>query len=232
MRHFISIIFLALLVGCGNNDADKAAKKQAGMSNEDIINSNELLRNPVALGMYEYQGLRIPLYKSGTLVFDGVEQGPVYLTGWGLRRKTVAIVTVDVCIVASYAASKISATNPLESIKRSPREMIQLTMVRDVPGDKVMESINAALSANNVHFTAQQTQILNEAVSGGVNAGDSITFASVTGKDGLDQIVVQSPTGKYSIKGQGLGVSVWSMYFGNPADDGLATLKQSLLGLQ
>jgi hypothetical protein len=216
------LLFLAL-TGCSEEEQEISIEESnsegAGRSAGDFISFTQ------SVGKLGENGITVAIAGRGTL--RGDRDYPLYLTGAGIRRKKVLIVTVPVYVLASYASDQGVKTS--DGIFRSQAKALRLTLLRDVSADQLRDSFKEAMKVNGVavendSFWSQLFARLDSDVS----AGEIITFASVTDDEGMDHLIVAGRK-TLTAKGVGLGNQFWRMWLGIPVDDGVAELKRSLV---
>lgn len=156
--------------------------------------------------------------------------------GAGLRQKKVLISNVKVYVAELYSAepNKIikSADQILNSLEASNTIAMQLTFLRNVEAEKVQVSFRDALVANNVNLEEPAiAALLNNVVKGGeAKEKGTLTFVVNKNADGTETLYYETTEGVLtSVTGQQLSKKVFSMWVGEPADDGLKKLKEEIL---
>ena len=151
----------------------------------------------------------------------------VYLTGAGLRKKKLAVIPVNVYVMASYLDTKepITRSNPMESIARSRVRAVRMTLTRNVTARQIRESFEDSLDANGIDLEAPPIRKLLDSITFPVADGTNVDIIA-TG----DEVLVDVPNHpRVSSTGSGLGVDFWKMWFGVPVDSQMGTLKQELM---
>lgn len=156
--------------------------------------------------------------------------------GAGLRQKKVLISNVKVYVAELYSAepNKI-IKNPeqiLNSLEASSTIAMQLTFLRTVEAEKVQVSFRDALVANNVNLDEPAIAALLSNVVKGGEAKDKGTLTFIVNKnpDGTETLYYETTEGVVtSVTGSQLSKKVFSMWVGEPADDGLKKLKEEIL---
>lgn len=157
--------------------------------------------------------------------------------GAGLRNKKVVFVNVKVYVGQLYVASpesfKKNDAEALASLKNQKAVAIQLHFLRDVDGENVQKSFKEALNANKVDTSTPAVKSFLEIVTKGgeTKEGKALTIVGAQLKDGKEAIYYETTSGALSeINGDaGFIESIFSIWLGKPADDGVAQLKKSLL---
>lgn len=168
-----------------------------------------------------------------------VENEAVKLTsvGAGLRAKKVVFVNVKVYVgqlfVSTPESFKKTDSEALTSLKEQKAVAIQLHFLRDVDADNVQKSFKEALKANNVSLDDAAVKQFLDSVSKGGEAkdGKALTILGAKLKDGSESVFYETTSGNISeIKGPaGFIEKVFAIWLGKPSDDGVASLKKSIL---
>ncbi len=167
-----------------------------------------------------------------------VDQYNVNLTqmGAGLRTKKILVVNVKVYTAELFAsdAQAVIKTDAdvLATVANSKTAAMQLTFLRNVEAEKVQISFREALVANKVDTNAAEIQKLFGMMIAGGEAKDkkTMTFLANKNADGTDTLYFEDTIGNVgSAVGTGLAKSIFSMWLGTPADDGLKKLKEDIL---
>lgn len=172
----------------------------------------------------------------GTANIDGKDL-QVTTVGSGLRSKKVLVANVKVYVAQLLVSNPNSFvrkdSEALKSLEDSQTVAMQLTFLRSVEADKVKVSFRDAFDANNVDINNPAIKQLLAAVEkgGDATANGTLTFVANKHSDGTETLIYEDTAGKQvTVKGdKGLTHDVFSMWLGNPADDGIAALKKSLL---
>lgn len=178
----------------------------------------------------------VTISKGGTATIDGKEH-ELTTVGSGLRSKKVLLASVKVYVaqllVSSPNAFVRKDGEALKSLEDSQTVAIQLSFLRSVEAEKVKVSFRDAFDVNRVDINSPAIKALLAAVEkgGDATANGTLTFVTNKHSDGSETLVYEDTAGKQAvIKGdKGLTRDVLSMWLGNPADDGIANLKKSLL---
>ncbi len=157
--------------------------------------------------------------------------------GSGLRSKKIAFINIRVYVAQFLASSpekiKRSDSEALSSLNEQKAVAIQLHFLRDVEADKVLKSFNDAMAVNHIDSEEASIKgILNAIKSEGeVKEGQTLTLVGVHLGDGSELITIESAKGKVTeFKGApGLIEKVFSIWLGQPSDEGVAQLKRKLL---
>ena len=167
-----------------------------------------------------------------------VDQYNVNLTqmGAGLRSKKILVLnvkvyTAELFVSDSQAVIKTEA-DVLATVANSKTAAMQLTFLRNVEAEKVQVSFREALVANKVDINSPEIQKLFGMMIAGGEAKDkkTMTFLANKNADGTDTLYFEDTNGNVgSAVGAGLGKSIFSMWLGTPADDGLKKLKEDIL---
>ncbi|WP_413581428.1 chalcone isomerase family protein [Bdellovibrio sp. HCB288] len=177
---------------------------------------------------------KVALSTAATTTVDG-EEVKLSEVGAGLRAKKVVFVNVKVYIGELFVAdiAKFKKAEPLSSVKDQKAIAIQLHFLRDVDAENVQKSFKEALTANSVDLSDASIKQFLDAVSQGGEAksGKAITILGTRLKDGNEKISYETTSGPTTeIKGSaGFIEKIFSIWLGNPSDDGVAQLKKSIL---
>lgn len=178
----------------------------------------------------------VTISTGGTASIDGSDFN-LTTVGSGLRSKKVLLANVKVYVAQLLVSSPNSFVRKdreaLKSLEDSQTVAMQLSFLRTVEAEKVKISFRDAFDANGVDINNPAIKALLAAVAqgGDATANGHLTFVANKHSDGTETLIYEDTAGKQAvIKGdKGLTHDVLSMWIGTPADDGLATLKKSLL---
>ena len=197
-----------------------------------IAFANDVLT--VVPGSQTCEGVNIP--KAATLNLPDRQLG-MTTVGFGLRQKKVAFIPVKVycaSVLVSEPASFVrSAANDaaLVSLDKMQANAIRLDFVRTVDAATVKSSFAEALTANKVDLNSTNVKaFLNAVATGGdAQSGKALTIA---GNEKTGVVLYEDTNGKIQqVQGDAKLVhDVFSIWFGVPADDGIAALKSELIG--
>jgi hypothetical protein len=165
---------------------------------------------------------------------------PLTTVGAGLRTKRVVFdvkVYVAQLMVADKAKFKNTDNGALDSLNDESAVAIRLTFLRDVPAANITESFADGFAANNVsEKDTDISQLLGLVTKGGAIAnGGSMTFFVTKNADGTETVAYENLAGTKINGGTldaaaaGMTHKLFSLWLGNPADAGVAKLKQQLL---
>lgn len=156
--------------------------------------------------------------------------------GAGLRTKKVLVSTVKVYVAQIFMdnAGKFVRTDSgaTASISDMKAGAVRLTFLRNVDAPTVQTSFKDAFNANGVDVNNKGVAEFLAAVRAGSDAsqGKSMNIAMKREGAGVTLVYENTKGGSSTIKGDsGLFKAVMSIWLGNPADSGLATLKSSIL---
>lgn len=187
----------------------------------------------------EGTGEKVEKVTLSTSATANVESEALKLTsvGAGLRAKKVVFVNVKVYVgqlfVSSPETFKTSEAEALTSLKDQQAVAIQMHFLRSVDADNVQKSFKEALKANGVSSDEASVKQFLDSVSKGGEAkeGKVLTVLGAKLKDGSEAVLYETTSGNVSeIKGSaGFIEKVFSIWLGKPSDDGVASLKKSIL---
>lgn len=154
----------------------------------------------------------------------------------GLRTKKVVLLNVNVYVGEIYKTPGVSIDKSSDKVVASflqqPVAAIQLTFLRDVDADKVMNSFKEALEKNKADLNSPGIKTLLEKVAKGgeVQKGQTLTFVIQKNGDKDHSLVFENNKGEsVEIAGSENIKSILLMWFGEPADSGIQKLKEELL---
>lgn len=156
--------------------------------------------------------------------------------GAGLRTKKVLVTNVKVYTAELFVSEPQnvlkSETEILPSVAANKTAAVQLTFLRAVEADKVQVSFRDALVANKIDINSTEIQKLFSFIVEGGEAKEQRTMTFLTNKNsnGTETLYYEDTNGKInSVTGNELSKSIFSMWLGLPADDGLKKLKEEIL---
>lgn len=162
------------------------------------------------------------------------EKGKVSLklTGAGLRKKTIAIMDVNVYAAAHYLDSglKINASNPLETIEAANNKVLQLTFFRSLTAKEIGNALKVALEKNGIDLNLPHLKSFFGQFEFSVSPGETMTLIGKKLANGEEELILEAPGKVIQGKGPLLATEVWKGYFGVAADAGLESLKKKLVG--
>ena len=194
----------------------------------------------VSAGIVEFKGTPKTITASGTtvkvlpeaIIKDGADFN-TKLSGFGIRKKTVFFVNVNVYVAASYMddLSNVQKESPLESIKNTKARVMQLTFLRSLSGAELSAAMQESLTikGNDVDITSAAFQNLFNEFNFDLNAGDSITLAMYNKGGNLEKVLIEVPEKKFSQEANFFGLDLWKGWFGVPVDSGMKELQPQLL---
>lgn len=167
-----------------------------------------------------------------------VEQFNVNLVqlGAGLRTKKVLVSNVKVYTAELFVSEPQNVVKTeadiLTTVATVKTAAVQLTFLRNVEADKVQVSFRDALVANNVDINSAEVKQLFALMIAGGEAKDKKTMTFLTNKnaDGTETLFFEDTNGNVgTVVGKSLTKTIFSMWLGVPADDGLKKLKEEML---
>jgi len=172
---------------------------------------------------------------SATATVDGNNLS-LTTVGAGLRTKKVLIAKVKVYVATLLATDPGAFARKdgqaLGSLASQSGAAIQLTFLRGVDAATVQSSFKEALTANNVSLNKSEINAFLKAVaaSGDARDGKTLTIAYASTANG-DSIVYEGTEGAATtVRGpKGFAKDIFSIWLGNPSDNGVAELKTQLL---
>jgi hypothetical protein len=156
--------------------------------------------------------------------------------GSGLRTKKVLVSTVKVYVAQLFMdnAGKFVRTSggAASSVGEMKAGAVRLTFLRGVDAATVQTSFKDAFNANGVDVNNKGVSEFLSAVRAGADAkqGRSMNISMKRDAGGVTLVYENTNGGERTIKGDSsLFRAIMSIWIGNPADSGLATLKSSIL---
>jgi hypothetical protein len=174
-------------------------------------------------------GRSVPVYPGADVTLGG--RRDVFLTGAGVRNKRI-LVNVPVYAATSYLddAGGISRTDPLGSVAASATKVIQLTILRALSGQDISAAFADSLRANGIDASEAGIQRIFRALPDRLAAGDVITILGYDLADGNEGVRIEIGASVVTSTGPELAQKIWTIWFGEPSDAGLAALKTNLMG--
>ena len=154
----------------------------------------------------------------------------IYVTG-GVIKTPIYVAQLLVSDYQKYCTSV--TTDALASVTAVPAKALISSFVYPVPQTKLVANFQESFSKNNVDMTVPAVkEFLDQVAAGGdVVTGQSFTIIGETLTDGTDVITYETPSGvlgKSIHAPAGFVKSVFSIWFGVPADKQLGDLKNDL----
>lgn len=157
--------------------------------------------------------------------------------GSGLRIKKIVFLKIKVYVASIFVSNlpsvKRTESEALNSIAAQPASAIKLQFTYDVDQKKIREALEESLQANGFDPADPQINRLMELIQAGgdFKKGSTLMLGFTKDTDGYETIYIQDASGKVSVlpNGKGLIKKVYSMWLGEPPDDGLANLKKDLI---
>lgn len=180
----------------------------------------------------------VNIAKAATATVDG-RSYPLTAVGGGLRKKKFGgIIPVKVYVgqllVSAPSTFNRSEDGALNSLAEMSALAMQLNLLMSVDGKKIQDGFKDALAANNVDANTPVMQtLLNAVVSDEkIVEGGTVTFVGEKLADGSEAVTYENSKGQATTVTGGAGFikSVFSMWFGTPADSGVGQLKKDILG--
>jgi len=201
----------------------------------------------IASSMVDYSGKTLKLSDAGGSMMDSGKTVTVYeeaslnsdkgktnlkLTGAGLRKKTIAIMDVNVYVAAHYldAATKLNPSNPMESVEAASAKVMQLTFFRSLTAKEIGSALKVALEKNGVDLNLPHLKSFFDQFEFSVSPGQTMTLIGRKMPNGVEELVLEAPGKIIKSQGPKLATEVWKGYLGVAADPGLENLKKKLIG--
>lgn len=175
---------------------------------------------------YEIGGLKFKVAKT-------IKAGPesLSLTGYGIRKKKVVFIKVNVYVASHYVSnpSAWTANDPAGALKKQPRRLLNLNFMRDVPGEKIKGAFEDSLKENGLDPERKDLAKILNGMAADLKEKDQISFSgTIDGKSGEQTLTAKGPSGSVEAKSPSIVDDMWSIWFGKPADGGLEDLKAEL----
>jgi hypothetical protein len=201
-----------------------------------IIFSQISYANILTLDLSDKSIENIKLARSASFKSDSKDTKLDFL-GAGLRSKKVLVANVKVYVAQLLAdnAGKFVRTNEgaLKSINEMETVAFTLTFLRDVDGATVSKAFEDSFDANNVDINDQAISAFLNAVknSGQADNGKTMTIVLRKIENNKVEISYEATNGKLTkVIGDAASFnSVASIWLGESADAGLASLKNSMI---
>jgi hypothetical protein len=168
--------------------------------------------------VFQESGLKIAIATEVKPAAGGAPK--LFLTGAGVRKKKVALFNVNVYVAAHYSdvAGKAEAGKV---------HALELTFLRDLSAEQVRGAFQESLKANGADPNTGALKTVLAKIDMPMPKGTSLTLLGIGG----DKLQIETPTGTtLSGEGPALVTDFWKIWFGKPADSGLADLKPQLTG--
>ncbi len=156
--------------------------------------------------------------------------------GAGLRTKKILVLNIKVYTAELFVSEPLSVVKSeadiLGTVSNMRTAAFQLTFLKSVEAEKVQVSFRKALAANKVEINSAEINQLFALIAAGGEAKESKTMTFLINKnvDGTESLSFEDTQGKVGVvTGKNLSKSIFSMWLGIPADDGLINLKADLL---
>jgi len=173
-------------------------------------------------------GMEVPVFEKAKVSLDQSER-EVFLTGAGIRTKSILKVNVYVAISYVDLPQGLPARDAMEGVRKSKTRAIQLTFLRDVKAKQIRSSFADALEANGVEIETSPVKEVLEALTFDLREKSNLTVVSFEKSPEDEVLLLETAERKMRFTGKNLGFSFWKIWFGKPADRGLETLREALL---
>lgn len=157
-----------------------------------------------------------------------------FLTGAGIRKKRILFFGASVYVAASYVEGeqKLSSKEPMADLTKRRVRVMQLTMLRDLGANQIRSAFSDSLSANGVNLNEPAVREVLQMIKFDLKEKTTGTFVGYVRGPNAQGIIYELSDKSLRAEGEKLADQFWSIWFGNPADSGLADLKLDLVGLQ
>jgi len=203
----------------------------SGWASSLVEYSGKTLKVSDAGGGMMDSGRTVTVYEEATLKADK-GNAKLKLTGAGLRKKSIALMDVNVYAAAHYldSSSRMNPSNPMESVESSPAKVLQLTFFRSLTAKEIGNALKEALGKNGVDLNLPHLKTFFGQFEFSVSPGETMTLIGRRTANGEEELVLEAPGKVIQGKGPKIATDVWKGYFGVAADSGLENLKKKLSG--
>jgi hypothetical protein len=133
-------------------------------------------------------------------------------TGWSIRKKTVALVKVDVYSIASYVREPPKEKSKAAMIALQSDKKLAWKMLRDVDHEKIVEALHNGYSMNGYKDEAKISRFVS-AFSGDLKKGQIVSIRYVAATKTTSLSITGG--GNASVEGDDFMRGTWSIWFGN-----------------
>jgi hypothetical protein len=175
-------------------------------------------------------GVTIPIYSRAELQTDG-NSYPMTLTGSGILKRKFGPLNINVYLCTSYTdlPGGLSHENPLQSLTESKARALQITLVRKVTSDELVDEFRKSLQVNAVDPDQEAIKKIMDQLTDTLEAKQVFTLIGY--RDGnQEKVEIAMPNKMLTSDGPTIADDIWKMWFGVPANDGVAALKDQLVG--
>ena len=159
------------------------------------------------------------------------------ILGKGIREKEIFLfISVNVYVAQMFSSSPFafirSRSFALSSLKSMKAVAMSMTFLRDVELDRVLDSWETSLEANNVDITKPEIKFFLDSVKNGGKARKGKSFVLIGERlgNGTEAITYQSSEKSYTIFGaEDFIQSIFSVWFGKNLDSDLDKLRTQIL---
>lgn len=152
------------------------------------------------------------------------------LTGTGVRVKKVLLFQANVYFAQSFAVPRADGVTKAwtpEELLSSPTRALRLSFVCDLSPEQIRDAFKESLAKSGVDPEGPLKRVL-EFVAKEIKSGEELDI--VTTRVGENQVLELELQGKtVRVDAPGVGDAFWRIWFGVPADSGLAELQKRLL---
>ncbi|MBK7963673.1 MAG: chalcone isomerase family protein [Bdellovibrionales bacterium] len=174
----------------------------------------------------------VTLAESAVWTLAGKNQN-LKMVSAGLRTKKVVFVNVSVYVAEWFVSSTAPWAQSIENLKNLAPVVMRMTFLRDIEAPKIESAFRESLVANKIDLTEPPFKAFLKAFleNGDIKKKSSMTLAGHFEPDGSEVLSFESTSNKVTeIKGpSGFLQKIYSIWFGESADSGLADLKKALL---
>ncbi len=134
-----------------------------------------------------------------------------YRTGWGIRKKTVALFKVDVYSIAHYVREAPTQKSKAAMIALATDKKFAWKMLRDVEHDKIVEALRGGYAMNG-YQDAEKINKFVSAFSGDLKKGQVVAIRYVAATKTTSINIAGGPS--TSVQGEDFMRGTWSIWFG------------------
>ena len=177
-------------------------------------------------------GVAVNVTKEAKLHF-GDKTYSVYLSGAGVRQKTIFFIPTKLYIATSYTDLQegISFDDAIGSVKKSGVRVMQLTMTDNLSAGLARGSFKEILDYNNIDTKAKAIKDVLDAIKDDLVAKTVINvvgFSDVASPTGHELVYAEFGKAPITSEAPNVALEFWHVWFGNPKDDELKALKKDL----
>jgi hypothetical protein len=156
------------------------------------------------------------------------------LSGAGVRVKAVTFLKIkaDVYLAESFLDRPLTGDQAerLGQVTEAKERAIELTMLRNLSAETIRDAFRETLEFNGVPVKEGRMKEALDQVTAELPEKSKVRIVGVKANGG-ESLTVEIPGKTFTVKGDTIVSDFWKIWFGKPADDGLAKLQAQLLGI-